>query len=74
MILFYDNLLVKCLGEQNFQRKHWSRGLKISGPKFSGEDQIFQKKLVRGTKIFSEKIGPGTKIFRTKIPVTATAM
>ena len=41
-----------------------------AGPKFSGEDQIFQKKLVRGTKIFSEKIGPGTKIFRTKIPVT----
>ena len=38
--------------------------------KISGENQIFQKKLVRGTKIFSEKIGPGTKIFRTKIPVT----
>ena len=41
-----------------------------AGPKFSGKDQIFQKKLVRGTKIFSEKIGPGTKIFRTKIQVT----
>ena len=42
----------------------------LSGPIFSREDQIFQKKMVRGTIIFNEKIGPGTKIFRTKIPVT----
>ena len=68
-ILFYDDLLTKYLGKQNFQSKHWSKGLKLSGPKFQKRTKFF----CPGTKIFNEKMGPVTKIFRIKIPVTVVS-